>query len=575
MIRTTWLLKLALLAILIFIMATPAYSGGFHASAQTINGSGSAHNLFQPGDLISVDFSAEEYASGSIDMEYLLIAIVPRNERLEKVTSEKVKKWQLFHLLLRDRRLGHSKPEEPGSLRFHLELTAPKLPGRYKLVYTRSPFFTTMPLNLDDQVGVLATSPETRFRFEFQKKDLLTLVDFEVSLAPKLGDRLTLYLQANGKSPVSAGVKGGRADHPLEISWKPGGNLDLSSDKVSYSYRLFPEDDGWTAWTKDTAVRYHFLQKGSHTFTAKARYEDGNRAIESQEARYDFTLKEHLVAKPSAEVLYKGSTTKQFNVGGEDVPATVEFDTVYAKSKALIVGVWQFDDKKFPIFPEDKIRKDITTIEDALKSNNFEVMTLFKQRLSRDEIATALEELVNSASENDRLFIYFSTHGFSDPRMPSDGYIATSDCEMDKPSVRCFRLGDIEQQARRALAAKARQVLIAVDSCFSGLGVITKSAQAPNLAKLGAAQGLFMMTAGMADQLAEIDPSLKMSTFTHYLSKGLKGAASVYDKNGVITLSELLVYVQYNVAQHTDSRQIPMLGRVSGNGEMLFRPRAN
>jgi hypothetical protein len=41
---------------------------------------------------------------------------------------------------------------------------------------------------------------------------------------------------------------------------------------------------------------------------------------------------------------------------------------------------------------------------------------------------------------------------------------------------------------------------------------------------------------------------------------------------GVITLSELLLYVQYEVARQTNSAQIPMMGRIMGDGEMLFRP---
>lgn len=570
MITPKWLSNLLLLAVLLLVVTTPAYSGGVEVLRDTIRVSGSADGTFRPNASISVDFRMNWYHYGNNDLEYLVFAVVPQNEPAGHLTT----KWQFYHLLVSDRRITSSTPSKPGPLLFHLEFTAPKSPGPYKLIYSHFPLFTSRPITPNDQLGVLAASPEKSIVQKQGTGDFAKLVGFEVSLATKASNTLKLYLLANGKNPALAGITGGRLEHPLEIKWSLGNNSTLPAGKVSYSYNLWPEDDGWTAWTKDTAVRYHFLQKGHHTFSAKARYEDGNRILESQEARYDFTLDNHLVVKPSVEVLYKGLATKQFNVGGQDVPATVEFDTVYAKSKALIVGVWQFDDKKFPLFPEDKIRRDITTIEEALKANDFEVTTLFRNRLSRDEIANALAEMVNSVSENDRLFIYFSTHGFTDPITKSDGYIATSDCEMDKPSVRCLRLGDIEQQARRALAAKARQVLIAVDSCFSGLGVITKSAKPANLARLGATQGLFMMTAGMADQLAEIDPALNMSTFTYYLSKGLKGAASVYDKKGIITLSELLIYVQYNVAQHTNSRQIPMMGRVSGNGEMLFRPTA-
>jgi uncharacterized caspase-like protein len=188
---------------------------------------------------------------------------------------------------------------------------------------------------------------------------------------------------------------------------------------------------------------------------------------------------------------------------------------------------------------------------------------------------TAMDAFVDSAKENDRLFIYFSTHGFADKNSQADGYIATSDCHYNSPSARCIRLADIGHQAKRALEGKkVRQVLIAVDSCFSGLGVISKAAGVPDFSRLAVAPGAYMLTAGMADQLAQIDPDLKMSTFTHFLAKGLQGDANLFDKNGIISLTELFLYTQYNVARQTDSKQIPMLGRLAGDGEMLFRPAA-
>ena len=78
-----------------------------------------------------------------------------------------------------------------------------------------------------------------------------------------------------------------------------------------------------------------------------------------------------------------------------------------------------------------------------------------------------------------------------------------------------------------------------------------------------------MLTAGMADQLAQVDNELKMSTFTYFLTKGLEGAAD-YTNDGIVSLNELYVFSQYEVANRTRGEQIPMLGRISGEGEMIF-----
>jgi uncharacterized caspase-like protein len=74
----------------------------------------------------------------------------------------------------------------------------------------------------------------------------------------------------------------------------------------------------------------------------------------------------------------------------------------------------------------------------------------------------------------------------------------------------------------------------------------------------------------MADQTAIMDDRLKLSLFTYYLSDGLINKKADYTKDGIITLDELLVYVQYNVAKYTNSAQVPVCGRISGTGEIIF-----
>jgi hypothetical protein len=64
-----------------------------------------------------------------------------------------------------------------------------------------------------------------------------------------------------------------------------------------------------------------------------------------------------------------------------------------------------------------------------------------------------------------------------------------------------------------------------------------------------------------------------MSTFTYYLAKGLSGEADLID-DGVISLTELMLYVRYQVAKKTDGQQTPMMGRLHGSGEMIFHSRS-
>jgi hypothetical protein len=393
--------------------------------------------------------------------------------------------------------------------------------------------------------------------------------------APLVEDTLTVYLRANGEQPIFADVKGGITAKPLEFSWYVGPEFKLDKKNVLFRYQIFPIDTDWSAWTTETSVKYHFLPRGTLNFRVEAKYDDKKTSFASPPAKFNFVLLDHLVAKATSETISKGPIDKQFESGGKILETKIAFETVYAASRALIVGVHKFDDNlSFREFPPDKIQRDVDTLEIALANNGFAVSKLFADRLTRDDIMTAIETFVNGSKENDRLFIYFSSHGFADKNSQADGYIATSDCQYNSPSVKCIRLADIGYQAKRALEGKkVRQVLIAVDSCFSGLGVISKAAGVPDFSRLAVAPGAYMLTAGMADQLAQIDPDLKMSTFTHFLAKGLQGDANLFDKNGIISLTELFLYTQYNVAKQTDSKQIPMLGRLTGDGEMLFRPK--
>jgi hypothetical protein len=78
-----------------------------------------------------------------------------------------------------------------------------------------------------------------------------------------------------------------------------------------------------------------------------------------------------------------------------------------------------------------------------------------------------------------------------------------------------------------------------------------------------------MITAGMADQQARPDATNQMSEFTKFLVAGIEGAADS-NKKGVVTLLDLMAYVRGKVAKDTGGSQIPMMGRISGSGEIMF-----
>jgi Caspase domain len=583
------LVRTLALVTLLFVSGR-ASAGGMHVREDTITINGGPNRIFKPNETISVSFDAVDYEYGANKFKSIFFGVAPSSQKLGRATRASIATWRLFCARMKDASELYRVSKPParddedleGLMQVQMNFAAPPTPGIYQLVYNRIPAFTSGKLIADGKLGeVIELTGVDRPRAEAAILPFVTnfekITTFTVSNETQVEDTLTVYLRANGEQPAFANIKGGLTDKPLEFSWFVGPEFRLDKKNVLFRYKIFPIDTDWSAWTADTSVKYHFLPRGTLNFRVEAKYSDKTISFSSQSAKFNFVLLDHLVAKATPSTLSKGPNDKQFESGGKVLETKIAFDTVYAASRALIIGVHTFDDKlSFREFPSDKIQRDVDTLEIALVNNNFVVSKLFKDRLTRDDIMTAVETLVNGSKENDRLFIYFSSHGFADKNSNSDGYIATSDCEYNSPSVRCIRLADIGYQAKRALEGKkVRQVLIAVDSCFSGLGIISKAAGIPDYSRLAVAPGAYMLTAGMADQLAQIDPDLRMSTFTYFLAKGLQGDANIFDKNGIISLTELFLYTQYNVAKQTDSKQIPMLGRLIGDGEMLFRPQDN
>src|SRR5262249_20276440 len=156
---------------------------------------------------------------------------------------------------------------------------------------------------------------------------------------------------------------------------------------------------------------------------------------------------------------------------------------------------------------------DISTLSEALVRNGFEVKQVLRSSVTTRDVRLAIDEFIKSSCNNERLFIYFSSHGFADPNQPTDGYIATTDCQARSASATCLALASFRQQLNVAIDRDVRQIAIAVDSCFSGLGVIVKVPTDSNLSELGRRKGIHMLTAGMEHQKAAIDEKLKMSTF--------------------------------------------------------------
>ena len=154
------------------------------------------------------------------------------------------------------------------------------------------------------------------------------------------------------------------------------------------------------------------------------------------------------------------------------------------------------------------------------------------------------------ADENDVLLFYFSGHGLRGAFLPIDydGY----DNRLEHAAIR--ELLD---------ASRARHKLVLADACHSGTLLAMKTTVSNQLRdyyqafeEARAGMALFMSSKG--EEYSLEDGGLRSGIFSHFLVRGLKGAADS-DSNRIITVDELYNYVYQNVRRYTGHVQTPTL----------------
>jgi hypothetical protein len=278
---------------------------------------------------------------------------------------------------------------------------------------------------------------------------------------------------------------------------------------VEFRYKLYPDDSEWSPWSDSQKASYFFINSGQHEFRVEGRYKKGNNKEFkfTQQATYSFTLEKTFLAKP----VFKASIEKM-DKKKEKVIIPLK---LYSESKAILIGVTEFDDNNFSKLPY--IKQDLSNLERELIKNNFKI-TKLDGRIDRKKILETIEDSILSSGENDRIIIYFSTHGFQHSIVSSEGYLSCSDCKKSKPDSSCISLSKLDKIIKKGIQKPIKHILLVIDSCFSGLGVISKNTDYPEIIRIATKPGLHMMTAGMAEQEAQMDHQLKMSVFTHFLT---------------------------------------------------------
>ena len=232
----------------------------------------------------------------------------------------------------------------------------------------------------------------------------------------------------------------------------------------------------------------------------------------------------------------------------------------------MIVGIEKYPDLPTAIYAERDAAAAKSFIR-ALGVPERNIMALSGTRATKTGLEKAIEAwLPNNVSEKSRVYFYYSGHGAPDTKN-GDAYLVPSDgdpqylAQTGYPLKRLYaKLGQL----------KAKSVLVALDSCFSGAGgrsVLAKGTR-PLVGKVDMAvqaEGkISVISASAGDQISGANDDAGYGLFTYNFLQGLNGAAK--NAHGQVTLQSLYGYLKPRVqdeAHRANREQTPQLQRGS------------
>jgi hypothetical protein len=222
---------------------------------------------------------------------------------------------------------------------------------------------------------------------------------------------------------------------------------------------------------------------------------------------------------------------------------------------AVVVGVAQYRHMPALKYTDDDAYGINTFLRSpeggAVKKSNIKV--LIDEAATKDRILDALNQFAEKADENDVFLFYFSGHGLPEALLPIDYEGEYSDGKLlHKDLVRIFK------------SSRAKSKVVIADACYSGnmlayKGESYESSMENYYNEIQANEGgLVMFMSSKAEETSIENNGLRQGIFSHFLMRGLYGAANT-DNDNLIRLDELFEYVQKNVAYYTNNYQTPLI----------------
>lgn len=209
---------------------------------------------------------------------------------------------------------------------------------------------------------------------------------------------------------------------------------------------------------------------------------------------------------------------------------------------------------------------------------------LFDAEATKEAITYLVEDQLHTeVKEGDTLVLFFAGHGHTQinrvgKRDIETGFIVPVEAQRDRWSD-CIRINEWLEAIN---TLPAQHILVVLDACHSGFGIgqVMKIFRDAVRYEQDLVRNVSrkVFTSARRDQLAlDGGPVEGHSLFTGTLIDGLNWGKADIDGNGLITGSELGLYVQQQVGQHSDSKQTPDFGSfgLDERGEVVIKLGSN
>lgn len=341
-----------------------------------------------------------------------------------------------------------------------------------------------------------------------------------------------------------------------------GSDIDTYGNPIKPEY--YRDDVGYfvvdiIVWkTNDPILMGKFFDEASQKEPQKAILKQIATNFEQMAAQLAKQQKEVEVAAREME------TTKQ----PKDIPVTT------GARWAAIIGISQYKDTRIPPLryaaADAKSFYDWAISPDGGKYAPAMVELLIDTDATGVNIKNTLFNWLAQAIQEDTVTLFFAGHGSpQSPDHPENLFLLPYDTQYDNISTTGFPMWDIETALKRFI--KAKKVIVITDACHAGgvgnafdiarrdtrgLKVVPISSSLQHLSTIS--DGVCIISAADDNQLSQegLQWGEGHGVFTYFLLEGLKGKAD-YNKDGLVTLGELIPFLSEQVRRETRNAQTP------------------